>query len=279
MTWASKIDASASIMEASTTYKIFKNTNFDQVEDYEAKYTRFWRRDSKSESSLPHTLNFTVWKDSMRIRYFFEMLMFALQVIVLTYFISLFNKDMHLMEKDHHHLEELKAIPIKTKAMLKELEKTADHMGEEIVHAVTELNEAMDIGIIALTFPLQILLGVLYSKLTKRVFRLRSSNYLDFAICACILVWFEMFEIYNHRDSKGFGLMSPPHPYHKFLNNVVDDINSGNFHFDWLMAGTAFFFWIRMLFMLQLTQTFGPLIRIISAMGTDLVTFFFLFGI
>ena len=44
--------------------------------------------------------------------------------------------------------------------------------------------------------------------------------------------------------------MDPPHPYHKFLNNVVDDIKSGDFHFDWLMAATAFFFWIRMMLML-----------------------------
>jgi len=169
---------------------------------------------------------------------------------VLTYFISKFNQDMHLMEKDHHHLEELKANPLKTPEWLADVEKTADHMGYEIVHAVTELNEAMDIGIIALTFPLQILLGYLYSKLTKRVFTLRASNYLDLAISVCILIWFEMFEIYNHRDSVGFNLMTPPHPYHKFLNNVVDDIKTGNFHFDWLMAATAFFFWIRMLFML-----------------------------
>jgi hypothetical protein len=102
---------------------------------------------------------------------------------------------------------------------------------------------------------------------------------LDLIMCVCIFIWFEMFEIYNHRDSVGFNLMDPPHPYHKFLNNVVDDIHSGAFHFDWLMAATAFFFWIRMMLMLTLTKTFGPLIRIITAMTKDLIIFFLLFSI
>ena len=78
VSWASKIDATASIMDLSTTFKIFKNTKFGQTEDYEAKYMRFYRRGTNTELFMPHTLNFNVWKDSMRIRYFFEMLIYAI---------------------------------------------------------------------------------------------------------------------------------------------------------------------------------------------------------
>ena len=58
------------------------------------------------------------------------------------------------------------------------------------------------------------------------------------------------------------------------MQKLLDDINSGDFHFDWLLAATAFLFWIRMIFMLQLTHTFGPLIRTMVAMMMDLLTFF-----
>ena len=45
------------------------------------------------------------------------------------------------------------------------------------------------------------------------------------------------------------------------------------------MAATAFLFWIRLIFMMQLTALFGPLIRTTAAMMGDLVTFFLLFTI
>jgi len=60
---------------------------------------------------------------------------------------------MHIMEKDVVILDKLKKNPM-TDANIAAIEKTSDHMGHEIILAVTELNEAMDVGIIALTFPL-----------------------------------------------------------------------------------------------------------------------------
>lgn len=64
-----------------------------------------------------------------------------------------------------------------------------------------------------------------------------------------------------------------------FMQRLLNDINTGDFHFDWLLAATAFLFWIRLIVMLQLTATFGPLIRTTVAMMSDLVTFFLLFTI
>ena len=45
------------------------------------------------------------------------------------------------------------------------------------------------------------------------------------------------------------------------------------------MAAVAFFFWARLLMMLQLTETFGPMIEIVIHMMYDLVIFFGLFAI
>lgn len=99
------------------------------------------------------------------------------------------------------------------------------------------------------------------------------------ALFACVLIWFEKYEEYIHEDNSGFNLTDPPHEYHRFMQRLLGDIDTGEFHFDWLLAFTAFLFWIRLSSMLQLTLTFGPLIRTTMAMMKDLITFFLLFAL
>ena len=41
----------------------------------------------------------------MSLRYFIEMIFFAIAVLVFQFFISSFNTDMHLLDNDIHHLE------------------------------------------------------------------------------------------------------------------------------------------------------------------------------
>jgi hypothetical protein len=154
------------------------------------------------------------------------------------------------------------------------LESIKLHFDYEIELSVYELDEAMVVALVSFCFPVQILFSYIFAKKTDRNFILRSANLLDGAIFICVLIWFEKFEEYIH-DFKvdGFGLTDPPKQSHRFMHRMLNDIQSGDFHFDWLLAATAFLFWIRLLFMLQLTSTFGPLIRTIAAMLSDLSTF------
>ena len=46
-----------------------------------------------------------------------------------------------------------------------------------------------------------------------------------------------------------------------------------------MVAVASSCFWVRLLFMLMLTETFGPLLTIITNMFKDLITFFVLFTI
>ena len=117
----------------------------------------------------------------------------------------------------------------------------------------------------------------IFSKYSDRRFIMRSLSYLDLALFACVLIWFEQYEVYIHDENAGFYLSEPPHEYHRFMQRLLNDVSTGEFHFDWLLAATAFLFWIRLIFMLQLTTVFGPLIRITMAMMKDLITFFLLF--
>ena len=122
-------------------------------------------------------------------------------------------------------------------------------------------------------------MAYIYAQYTNRNFVVRSTSILDIAIFTCVVIWFEKYEEYVHDYNDGFGLTDPPHEYHIFMKRLLDDVNTGKFHFDWLLSITAFLFWIRLIFMMQLTKMFGPLIRTTVAMMKDLVIFFLLFTI
>ena len=63
------------------------------------------------------------------------------------------------------------------------------------------------------------------------------------------------------------------------MQRLLEDMRTGEFHFDWLLAITTFLFWMRLLVMLRLTSTFGPLIVIMVQMTKDLSIFFVLLAI
>ena len=60
------------------------------------------------------------------------------------------------------------------------------------------------------------------------------------------------------------------------MQSALEDIDSGKFHFDYLVAAVASLFWFRLLFMLELTFYFGPLIAIIANILADLAKFLLL---
>ena len=113
-----------------------------------------------------------------------------------------------------------------------------------------ELDEAMFVAMISFSFPFQLLMAYIYSRYACRNFVLRSTSYIDIAIFTCVVVWFEKYEEYLYDENNGFNLEDPPHKYHKFMWRLLNDVASGDFHFDWLLAATAFLFWIRLIFML-----------------------------
>jgi len=59
-----------------------------------------------------------------------------------------------------------------------------------------------------------------------------------------------------------------------FLDELITEIKTHEFYFDFLLATTVMFFWLRFLMMLKLTQTFGPVIETIIKMLYDMAIFF-----
>ena len=122
-------------------------------------------------------------------------------------------------------------------------------------------------------------MAYIYARYTDRVFVVRATSLVDLGIFFLVAFWFEKYEEYLLSENDGFGISKPPHRSHVFMQRLINDIRTDTFHFDWLLSSVAFLFWIRLIFLLQLTTTFGPLIRATLAMMKDLITFFLLFAI
>lgn len=152
-------------------------------------------------------------------------------------------------------------------------------MDHEIELAELELDEAMLVAMISFFFPLQLLMAYIYSGYTNRVFCAKTTSLVDLSIFGLVAFWFEKYEEYLYSENDGFGLSDPHKQSHVFMQRLINDIRTGTFHFDWLLASVAFLFWIRLIFLLKLTNTFGPLIAATGAMMQNLITFFLLFTI
>mmetsp|Transcript_25050 Transcript_25050/g.33592 ORF Transcript_25050/g.33592 Transcript_25050/m.33592 type:complete len:138 (-) Transcript_25050:809-1222(-) len=137
----------------------------------------------------------------------------------------------------------------------------------------------MIVAMISFSFPLTLLMQCIFTRYTHRNFSLRSTSIIDLAIFALVVFWFERYEDYVLKDNDGFLLTEPHKTSHIFMQQFINDVRSGDFHFDWLLSAVAFLFWIRLISMLQLTPNFGPLILATKAMMIDLINFFVLLGI
>ena len=77
---------------------------------------------------------------------------------------------------------------------MEEIDFLKEELDQEIIKAVTELDETMYIAMIAFAFPVQTAVNFITSKLTGTRYVLRTASIIDFLIMACVLVWFGKFE-------------------------------------------------------------------------------------
>ena len=129
----------------------------------------------------------------------------------------------------------------------------------------------MFMAMVSWSFPIRQLTVFLYCRLTDRPYSYKQEDFIDLCLAIAVTIWVERFEVYLHRETDYPEIADTPHIV--FMANVVTDLQTGRFHFDFLLAIVAALFWLRMLMMLKLTKTFGPMIKIILTMLNDLMTF------
>eukprot|EP00351_Strombidinopsis_sp_SopsisLIS2011_P001145 CAMPEP_0116882880 /NCGR_PEP_ID=MMETSP0463-20121206/15278_1 /TAXON_ID=181622 /ORGANISM="Strombidinopsis sp, Strain SopsisLIS2011" /LENGTH=272 /DNA_ID=CAMNT_0004536839 /DNA_START=1987 /DNA_END=2805 /DNA_ORIENTATION=+ len=264
--WSSKVDAGGNLLGNATAYKILTQDSLDYIHDFERNHRFYEKRDSVNVK--PHKLMFRVWWESMEVRYFIEVFMFIVLTANFQYYITVFNGDYHAVVIDLHLYEKMAlTMPLDHPEMV----ALSDRLHEEIDHAVLDLNEAMVVGIVTFTYPVKQFLSYLFMKWTRRSYSFKMEYFIDLALCGCVAEWIERFQYYHTHHVKHFFADSETDASNtNFMLNIVVNNESGEFHFDYLLAIVGVLFWLRLFLMLRLTRTLGPLIKIIEAMVFEL---------
>jgi hypothetical protein len=99
----------------------------------------------------------------------------------------------------------------------------------------------------------------------------------DLIICTLIVAWIYIYITFTRHKSTNPKIAE--HPEEIFMYDLIMARKNNTFHFDFLLACIASMFWLRMILMLKLTKTFGPLVRIIDVMLKELGIFLVLWVI
>lgn len=139
------------------------------------------------------------------------------------------------------------------------------------------LKISMFVSTVCFGFPVKTIMTLMYARKTKTEYKLKMEDLFDFVICGMISWWMQIYFEYRNRDASNPLIASTKDEI--FMFELMTAKTKNIFHFDVLVALIASAFWVRMFLMLKLTRTFGPLIRIIYVMITDLGIFLVLWGI
>ena len=88
--WQSNLEASGSFLDGSTSYGILRHLGKEYKYDYE-QMTRFYKKQDYSEIR-PNKMNFAIIRNSMEMRYLFEVLIFCIIAILFQFNVNLYNE-------------------------------------------------------------------------------------------------------------------------------------------------------------------------------------------
>jgi hypothetical protein len=97
--------------------------------------------------------------------------------------------------------------------------------------------------------------------------------YVEFVLFWAVLAWIRDWGRFKNHDYSNEYLDSKEvyEPNEYFMLNVMWQIHKDLYRFDFLLAGIAFLTWLKLFFYFRITQTFGPLFRIMQQMISELV--------
>lgn len=100
--WRSNIDVTGTLLEASTAYRVLSKSSLKFTRDEEKENRFYLKKDLSTFKS--HQFQFHVWMKSMQVRYAIESISFITLAFIFQYFITLFNKDVHILREDREKL-------------------------------------------------------------------------------------------------------------------------------------------------------------------------------
>jgi len=131
---------------------------------------------------------------------------------------------------------------------------------------------AMFISVITFSFPVRTVMIIIFASRSGRNYKiLNISTMLDLALFVSVIFWLLRYEYLQNYDTRE--TIEGINPSDRYILFILSDIRNDIFRMDILLASVTGLFWLKIFFLLKLTRTFGPMIKIIMSMIKDLSTF------
>ena len=138
---------------------------------------------------------------------------------------------------------------------------------------------SFEMCLVALVMPLKAVSFTVHNYLTKRDYSYSIDDICDFGILVCVIVWFYTFiewsTLPKDEGSESYVITSAD----VYTYFTITKTLAGEFELMIFLSVMVMLIWGRFLLMLQLTKSFGPMLRIILNMFGDVFKFLFIWSV
>ena len=144
---------------------------------------------------------------------------------------------------------------------------------------VDSLRACYNLSVFALLMPLRAVCFTLHNALTKRDYTYQIDDLFDLIIAACVGIWIYTVFVWQNEDPRNpSDEFSRKGTFDHYVFVALEKVNT-DFNLMYFLSVMVFVMWGRFVAMLQLTRTFGPMLRIIINMLSDVGKFIFIYFI
>ena len=280
--WASRHDQSGSLADFSTSYKLLFTNKLRFEEDQEKRERGMICDMNRDRDKLSNFATYTIWSKSMQIRFLLELLITVAVMIWITVDFDQFLEAKHeIME-----MAEWEAGDELTPEDIPEFEDEEDYETfyddlEIVGHHIVEL--MLITMVFSSAFFIMSSLRLVYACLTKRVIYIPWILFIDIAILTFNIIWMlyiiEYIEYDDPEENPAFGVeeITGEAPSEGQLIGAAIFYKGNEEDVSPIKVTLIGLYWIRFIFMLQLTKSLGPLIQISKFLLVDFMRFFALY--
>ncbi len=146
-------------------------------------------------------------------------------------------------------------------------------VAEKLPIITAALIPAFWLAVTSLVMPFKILLFSIHNVLTKRDYTYSVDDFCDLGLGVCVGVWIYMYITWSKLDYFSDAVQNNNENY--TLWTLIKE-QEGDFSIIYFLIVMIIIMWLRFLLMLQLTKTFGPLLRTSLVMLGDAFKFLFI---
>eukprot|EP00347_Sterkiella_histriomuscorum_P019940 403339718 len=271
--WKSNIDVNGNLFSASTSYRLLEEI----IQGNHIDFKKFnFKLLSKNHESLlkSHNYQYQVWKKSMQVRYFFESVMFLGIAVFFQIYINEFNTLLHTVSSSMDAMDNDPTLSYEQRLEI------ATEWRDHLETAGLSITTAMYVSCMMFSFPVRQIQTKLFSMFLKRKYNMfKASSIVEIGFSICIIVWISKFVSADQPTGEPGEFDKNFNKLQVFVHNAVEEVSENIFKFDILLAVHTSFLWMKVMLLLKLTRSFGPLLKIIEHMVHDFIYFCIIWGI